>query len=162
MKTAQLVPLYIACLLGILPITASAQPYSVSPDGTEVTDKKTGLIWQRCAEGMKWNKKTCTGVASTFTHQAAVQLGITRAAATGKNWRLPNIDELSSIVDINRANPAINRNAFPATPAKSFWSSSPPVGEGIFGWYIDFSDGYTHNEYNQGKTFLVRLVRSGQ
>jgi hypothetical protein len=124
MKTAQLARLYFICLLGLVPIAASAQTYATSTDGTEVTDQKTGLTWRRCAEGMVLSGGTCTGTASTFTYKAALQQATSQASSTGVAWRLPNIRELVSIVDKTRSNPAIDSTAFPSTPSSWFWSAS--------------------------------------
>lgn len=48
MKTKQLATLCFTCLLGIMPIAASAQPYVISADGTEVTAQvgSSGLAWR--------------------------------------------------------------------------------------------------------------------
>ncbi|MEQ1813101.1 MAG: DUF1566 domain-containing protein [Candidatus Nitrotoga sp.] len=124
MKISQLATLLLACLLNALPVAASAQPFTISADGNEVTDQKTGLIWRRCAEGMNWDGSTCAGVATTFTHEAALQRAAVQATSTGTAWRLPNIKELSSIIDGNRSIPAIDLAAFPATPSNLFWSAS--------------------------------------
>ena len=158
MKTAQLATLYFLCLLGLMPVAASAQPFVISTDGSEVTDQKTGLIWRRCAEGMQVSGGTCTGTAQTYTHEAALQ----RAAAVASPWRLPNIKELSSIVDKSRSNPAIDATAFPATPASFFWSSSPYVGGPAVAWGVGFVNGYVGNSYGRNGSFYVRLVRAGQ
>lgn len=156
MKTAQLATLCFTCLLGILPVAASAQPYVISTDGSEVTDQKTGLIWRRCSEGMVFSGGTCTGAAGTFTHEAALQL-----AATQATWRLPNIQELASIVDSSTSNPALDATAFPATPANYFWSASPGVGVSDNARYVSFSDGGVSVYFRYG-TYCVRLVRAGQ
>ena len=135
MKTAPLATLFLTCLLGILPVAASAKPYIISADGSEVTDQKTGLIWRRCAEGMNWDGATCACVASKFNHEAALGQAAAQTAAaqtkdTGIDWRLPNIKELSSIADSSGGNPVIDPAAFSATPlSSSFWSASPGAGK---------------------------------
>ena len=151
----------LACLL--LPITSCvlAAPFTVSADGQEVTDTKTGLIWRRCAEGMTASGGICTGTPSTFTHDAALARASTQATATSVAWRLPNVKELSSIADKTRSNPAIDTTAFPATPANLFWSSSPYVGNASYAWVVVFSVGYVSYGYRDS-TYYVRLVRAGQ
>lgn len=161
MKTAQLAILYFICLQGILPDTASAQPYVISADGTEVTDQKTGLIWRRCAEGMNWDGATCAGVASHITHEAALQLAITQAGSTGVAWRLPNVKELSSIADRSLSSPAIDTTAFPSTPISWFWSASPHVGDSSYAWVINFSNGDAIVFSLRYYDYFVRLVRTG-
>lgn len=161
MKTAQLAALCFTCLLGILPVAASAEPYIISADGSEVTDRKTRLIWRRCAEDMNWDGSTCAGVASTFTHKAALERAATQASSTGLAWRLPNVKDLASIADRSRINPAIDPTAFPVTPASWFWSSSPYIGFPTVAWLVFFGNG---NVYGGGRSnsFYVRLVRARQ
>jgi len=161
MKTAQLATLYFLCLLGIMPVAASAQPYTISTDGSEVTDQKTGLIWRRCSEGMSWNGTTCAGTASTYTHEAALQRAAAQASSTGVAWRLPNIKELTSIADKSRSNPAIDTTAFPATPANWFWSASPDVGGSNYAWFVYFYYGGVDGN-GRDSSYYVRLVRAGQ
>lgn len=139
----------------VLTGTALAQTprYSYSADGSEVTDSKTGLVWRRCAEGMSWGSGTCTGTATTYTHEQA----LTRAQSQS-GWRLPNIKELSSIVDRSRSNPAIDTTAFPATPSNGFWSSSPMAGGSDYARGVYFYDGGVGN-YVRSNVRPVRLVR---
>jgi Protein of unknown function (DUF1566) len=151
----------LACLLLPISMGAFAAPFTVSADGQEVTDTKTGLVWRRCAEGMTAIGGTCTGTASTFTHEAALTRASTQATANSVAWRLPNVKELSSIADKSRSNPAIDTAAFPATPANLFWSSSPYVGYADVAWVVVFYDGYVSGGY-RNLTLYVRLVRAGQ
>lgn len=135
--------------------------YAVSADGLEVTDNQTKLIWRRCAEGMNWDGTTCAGIASTFTHEAALQQAAIQASSTGIAWRLPNVKELASIADKSFSNPAIDATAFPATPANWFWSVSPFVGVSNYAWNVSFWYGYVHS-YARSSIDHVRLVRAGQ
>ena len=136
-------------------------PFTVSADGTEVTDGRTGLVWRCCAEGMVATGGTCTGTASTFTHEQAMVRARDQAASTSVAWRLPNVKELTSIVDRSKSNPAIDTVAFPATPANAFWSSSPDVGSAGGAWYVGFTAGYVNGAYRDN-ALPVRLVRAAQ
>lgn len=138
------------CLLG----SAQAQSrYTVASSGTEVTDTKTGLTWQRCSAGQSWSGTTCTGSAATYTHEQALAY-----AKTQTGWRLPTVKELSSLADKSRSNPTIDSAAFPATPSDWYWTSSPVVGYSYSAWYVHFNYGYV--DYNsRGSTLRVRLVR---
>ena len=162
MKTAQFVSLYLTGLLGILPIAAFAQ-LNISLDGTEVTDSKTNLTWKRCAEGMTWNGTNCSGTAAIFTHDGALQQAAIQAGSVG--WRLPNVKELSSIVDKSAINPAIDSATFPSTPPTIFWSSSPFVSAPSSAWVVDFGvgvvGGTSNNRNDTTHRYLVRLVRGG-
>lgn len=143
----------LVCLAGTGAVYAQSR-YSYSPDGAEVIDTKTGLVWQRCALGQSWSVSTCTGTASTYTHEQA----LVTAQNAGDTWRLPNVKELASIVDSSRFNPAIDPTAFPATPGSWFWSSTPYVGNASGAWGIDFGKGFV--DYTiRSWTGRVRLVR---
>ncbi len=153
--------LFSLALLGLISPQAQAAPYTLSADGQEVTDQATGLIWRRCAEGMNWDGTTCAGAAATYTHENALIRAKTEATASGKAWRLPNVKELSTIVDRSRASPAIDVTAFPATPSAWFWTSSPYAGGSGGAWYVYFGDGGVVND-GRNVSFAVRLVRASQ
>ncbi|OUD14366.1 hypothetical protein TPSD3_08600 [Thioflexithrix psekupsensis] len=78
-----------------------------------------------------------------------------------KDWRMPNREELRSIVHYGRRGPVIDADYFPNTRSSWYWSSSPVVGYPYSAWYVPFHyDGDGHggrNNYNH-----VRLVRGGQ
>lgn len=151
----------LAALLLPVALGAHAAPFTVSTNGYEVTDTKTGLIWQRCAEGMTASASGCTGTASVFTHEAALVRASTQAKATGVAWRLPNVKELSSIADRSRIRPAIDMAVFLATPANLFWSSSPHAGNANEAWNVSFNDGIV-SKSSRGSANYVRLVRAGE
>jgi len=110
--------------------------FSYNVDGAEVTDSRTGLVWQRCSAGQAWSGSTCTGTTSAFTHEAALAY-----AQTQTGWRLPNVKELSSIADKTKSNPAIDSTAFPATVVDWYWTSSPYVGIAGYAWSVFFDYG---------------------
>lgn len=134
--------------------------YSISEDGSEVVDSKTELIWRRCPEGMSIDGNGCSGVAAAYTWEQSLALANEAALASGKSWRLPSVKELSSIVDTSCGNPAIDKRAFPGTPATPFWSSSPVENNPSKAWYVMFYGGFM-NTYVCGGKLQVRLVRSG-
>jgi hypothetical protein len=142
-------------LWAFLGLAQGADRFSYNNDGSEVTDNTTGLVWRRCPEGMSWIDNTCTGPATKYTHQAALQ-----RAQTQTGWRLANIKELSTIVDPIRANPGIDPTAFPNVPSFGFWSSSPIVGNSDYAWHVHFNDGDVNSKPRRNADLdLVRLVR---
>jgi hypothetical protein len=151
-------PTLLALLLASL-LTCNLAHAALTPNaaGDEITDSKTGLIWKRCAEGMAWSSasSTCTGTATTYTLEQALAHAKTLA---GAGWRLPNVKELSSIVDDSRVRPAINTLAFPETPFNWFWSASPNAGDSSNAWNVNFSSGSVLNN-NRSNSSRVRLVR---
>lgn len=139
--------------------------YQVNGNGT-VTDLQTGLMWMRCSLGQTWDgsNATCTGSASTYTWQLALQAAANLDQASGyagyTDWRLPNLRELMSIVRYHCYSPAINLTMFPATVAAPYWSSSPLEASYGLDWTIAFATGQASYD-GSGSTYAVRLVRAG-
>lgn len=127
-------------------------------DGT-VRDSTTGLTWKKCLEGQTGS--SCTGTATTYTWSGALAL-------TGPDWRVPNIKELQSIVDVTRTAPAINTDCFPLLSSPtgiSVWSSSHYAGDTSKAWVVNFQNGTFLNNIAQSQTQVpvyVRLVRDTQ
>lgn len=157
-----LVITFLVVLLSAASFHTSAQErYIPSSDGDEITDSKSGLIWRRCAEGMKWKKTTCTGKAS-FANQAQA-VALAKAQATNDEaWRLPTLKELNSIlavreIDVGKA--AIDPKAFPATPIARYWTTTS-VGPSYY-MVVGFGEGHSgEGERNSpGASRLVREVK---
>ena len=68
--------------------------------------------------------------------------------------------ELASLVDRHLFNPALDLEAFPATPPVAFWCSSPHAANYLWAWYVNFADGEVYYDYRYN-IHAVRLVRSG-
>ncbi|MBI1906989.1 MAG: DUF1566 domain-containing protein [Rhodocyclales bacterium] len=149
----------VICQNAIPPVNPDSA-YTDYGDGT-VIHKPTGLMWKRCSEGQTWSGATCTGTASTHTWQAALDLAEAHDFAGRGGWRLPNINELRSLVEECRAYPAINNTIFPAPPNDDFWSGSPYAGVSYGAWGVNFSYGVPYFDFRSG-THHVRLVRGGQ
>lgn len=128
--------------------------FEIISNGSEVKDKVTGLIWQRCSVGQTWDGNTCTGTATTHTWQQA----LTVAKNLGNGYRLPNIKELKSIVERQCYDPAINSKTFPNTPSSWYWSSSPAARYSDTAWGVYFYYGIDANG-SKPDSYYVRAVR---
>lgn len=108
------------------------QNFTDNGDGT-LTDKTTGLTWKRCAEGLVWDGKTCIGLPTFFELGNASEIATTKAElatvdfAGKKDWRIPTINELVTIIEFNSVLPAINPVLFPNSPNFAFSSSGCPI-----------------------------------
>lgn len=132
--------------------------FTVNADNT-VTDKVTGLIWMRCSLGQS-GADCSTGMAYFSNWERALaQNGYTFAGQS--DWRLPNINELASIIERKCYDPAINLSVFPATTSSDYWSSSPSANNHKYVWVVNFYGGFDHDKYKDFN-YHVRLVRGGQ
>ncbi len=114
-----------------------------------------------------WQKGTAPG---TYNWQQALSHCETLSLAGYNDWRLPDINELQSIVDYTTYGPSIDQTYFPNTASEShYWSSTtydselatvPPVPPVIVLGFR-FYTGYTLG-YHKFGTIFVRAVRSGQ
>jgi hypothetical protein len=151
-------------LAGLAPVAASAAPipgrFSLSADGLEVTDLATGLIWRRCAEGQIFDAGRCLYDAIPFSPQDAQYQAISEAEMTGVAWRLPNVKELASLIDLSRS-PAVDPVAFPDTPESFHWSSTPFTAGKTRYWGVFFKVGGLGNQ-GQIYSYPIRLVRAGR
>ena len=144
------------------PMVAQAALFE-NDDGT-VTDTVTNLIWDQCSQGQS-GVACATGSATIMIWAAALTAAVTANAANYKgysDWRVPNKNELESLVDITKAtNPVIDLTAFPATPTSSFyWSSTTYTPTPANAWSVYFSTGASFADVKTA-TGQVRLVRSG-
>ncbi len=143
-------------------ITASTpdQDFTLHNDGT-VTHNSTGLMWMRCSLGQTWDGSTCAGAASTFNWQNALGAAQSHSFAGHSDWRLPNKNELESLVEQRCVSPTINTMVFPNTPSNWFWSSSPGAGFSNNAWSVGFDYGHVF-DHGKDYDYRVRLVRAGQ
>lgn len=131
-------------------------------DGT-VVDLRTGLMWQRCALGYRWQSGSCTrdaAAAAEFTWEdALVAAAANKTFAGHRDWRLPNKNELGSLVERACFSPAIDETLFPVTEAKGYWTHSPNNFNEFSAWAVNFADG-DHMSTSRINLLAARLVRS--
>ncbi|MEA1892333.1 MAG: DUF1566 domain-containing protein [Campylobacterota bacterium] len=113
-----------------------------------VLDTQTKLMWQDDVIGtaVPWG--------------AAIQRCEDLTLATYSDWRLPSVNELRSIVDRSKSNPAIV-DGFTQTSSDFYWSSTSVKDYEYNAWGVRFYNGYVSNgkkDYN----IYVRCVRDGQ
>ncbi len=129
-----------------------------------ITDLKTGLMWKKCMEGVVGDGCD-TGAASSFTWEQALaqpdMINTGEGFAGYYDWRLPNIKELTSIVEEQCYNPAINLNRFPHASGSYVCSGTPSAYYSNSAWYVQFYTGRS-SSYGRFTGFQVRLVRAGQ
>ena len=116
-----------------------------------VTDKSTGLMWQQeTTTEMTWK--------SALSYCENLSLG------GYSDWRLPNIKELASIVDLSRERPSIYTVFFPNANSSSgsyYWSSTTHASYISMSRLVTLFDG-TDGRQEKWESYYVRAVRGGQ
>ncbi len=117
--------------------------------GNIVTDSVTSLQWQDDA------------IDSNTTWQGAIDRCEALSLGGYTDWRLPNFNELKSIVDRTKSNPAIV-SGFTNTSSNNYWSSTTNVGNSNRAWDVYFNDGNVSCSGIKDGSFYVRCVRAGE
>ncbi len=134
------------CLLGGAGVV-DAQ-YADNGDGT-VTDNRTNLMWQQVT------------APAIYTWQNAIAYCNNLVLAGHSDWRLPNLNELESLVNRDHT-PAIDPVYFPNTEYEiGYWSSTSDNDNMNKAWSIAFSYGYEYT-YEKTVNMHVRAVRTRQ
>lgn len=138
------------------------EPFTDNQDGT-VTDPDTGLVWQRCSYGQVWDDdtKTCAGTATTHTWQDALAAAEELDWAGHTDWRLPDINELQTLVDDTKSFPAVVDLLADDTPPVDYWSSTTYHGGMHLAWTVFFHNGFVKVKDKAGTQHRVRAVRGG-
>lgn len=150
--------------------TGVAHRYIDNRDGT-ISDASTGLMWERKDQGGGINDE-----GNVYTWSDAVTLfitGLNNARFAGhSDWRVPNLNELLSIVDYGTWAPAIdavfNTNCTPScmvtpcscTKGEFYWSSTTYQPRPSDVWGVTFGDGGMNTLW-KSDTFHIRAVRGG-
>jgi uncharacterized protein DUF1566/Calx-beta domain-containing protein len=149
-----------------------AQPdfarFAPNDDVSAITDRYTGLIWQRCPVGYTLNlsgtpddlsdDRCASSSDPRSTWRAALQSSVANASNGADVWRLPNVKELQSIVESSCTLPAIDTAIFPPTQHTQFWSGTPTPADGGSAETVDFAFGESRS-LAQTAIAAARLVR---
>ena len=118
-----------------------------------VQDSFTGLEWQDDYSNNSGEIKKATWSQALIYCDELILGGYS-------SWRLPNRNELKSIVDRGKYNPAIS-SIFQNFTSNYYWSSTTFASDSSYAWVVDFDYGY---DFWDGKAYedYVRCVRGGQ
>lgn len=119
-----------------------------------VIDRATGLMWAADAA-----EKGCAYNA-TLTWVLGIQYANDLDFAGFTDWRMPNINELVSIINYNTYNPTAYTDFFLNTTLDIYWSSTPVASILTFRWGVRFDTGFS-NRTNSTFTCYLRCVRGG-
>lgn len=115
-----------------------APPRFVDNGNGTITDNATGLMWVKDPSqlGGVWGTP---GTPAVMTWPDAIDNCEALDYAGHDDWRLPNINELASIVDCSRYNPHINPTFFPNTDKVNvYFSSTTAIFNTAAVFYVSF------------------------
>ena len=116
-----------------------------------VIDSQTNLEWQDN------NESNSTKITWKDAINYCENLNLDRKS----DWRLPNKNELLSIVDYNRENPAIKDIFTYYTINNYYWSSTTPLQSPHYVWMVSFGYGISFYSHKSDSLY-VRCVRGGE
>ncbi|GJQ22553.1 hypothetical protein BIY37_02880 [Candidatus Brocadia sapporoensis] len=130
-------------------IKKASKRFQIVLDGAGVLDKETGLVWEKSPD------------TEARTWADAVSYAYTKSVGGRKGWRLPTIEELSSLVDPTQNSPALpSDHPFTNVQSDSYWSSTTNVSLTSAAWHVYFDDGYV-GDRDKAHDYYVWCVRGG-
>jgi len=117
-------------------------------DGT-VSDRLTGLIWLKnagCIDATTWS-----AALDKANQLGSGSCGLSDGSQAGQ-WRMPNINELESLVDVSQSNPSVSAGSGFTNIKQSvaYWSSTTYTAGPGNAMAIRFSDGRWINGADSG------------
>lgn len=101
-----------------------ASEWTVSADGQSLLQRSTGLVWQRCVAGTRWNGRDCAGQPLWVDLPQAQSIARLQAQSDGLPWRLPHQREL---VQLARLGSQPEQTLLPESSLGWIWSGSVPI-----------------------------------
>lgn len=124
------------------------QAYDTSEEGV-VLDEVTGLMWQRETAEFPDSKTAAAHCAALDAHGY-------------DDWRLPELIELASLVDVTKK-PTLDTDVFGEPPFDVFWSNTVYDDDPAFHWKLTFYDGRMNDAIaTLGDPVLGRCVRTAR
>jgi Protein of unknown function (DUF1566) len=132
-----------------------------------VTDNLTGLVWLKNANCATINPATWSNALVNANTLASGACGLTDGSVAG-DWRLPNLEELQSLIDYNYSNVALSNaagtgqwaegNAFSGVQQQQYWSSTTYPYSPLSAWYVHLYYGWV-GAFQKNQAYYVWPVR---
>jgi len=131
--------------------------FVISKSGQDdvILDRTTGLEWQAPPSNQ---------ITETLWKEALEECE-TSSYGNHNDWRLPNVNELRSLVDYDESSMAVHPDIeeyFVGVDKERYWSSSPYIEKAYYAWAVNFESGPVEKGAMAYMTYSVRCVRGGQ
>ncbi|MCC5816114.1 MAG: DUF1566 domain-containing protein [Leptospira sp.] len=138
-----------------------------------VRDRLTGLVWRKCPRGQT-SADNCSGTAHLDSYEDAerycsVELNNFddgKGYGGFKNWRLPTVHELSSIINrsLSHTNGLVDSDIFPNSPGDhsttdGYWTINEDASDSNYAWRIHFEYNSSNSLYNHIQTRIKSGLR---
>jgi hypothetical protein len=134
------------------PDSCSSSRFECVMSGEAVLDKETGLVWSRDADPANGN----------MIWDDAVNYPRDLVIGGRKGWRLPTVEELSSLIDTTESDPALpNGHPFTDIATGWYWSSTTREGQTTAAWHLIVFNG-TVGTSGKGGALYAWPVRGGK
>jgi hypothetical protein len=126
-------------------------------DGT-ITDRLTSLVWLKDANC--FGPQTWADALTRVNNLTSGSCGLTDGSAAGE-WRLPSVNELESLEDLQNATPPLpTGHFFMNVLLEDYWTSSTFAYDPTYAWYVFMDNGYVGRRQSKLNEFSVLAVRS--
>lgn len=132
-----------SCLLAWVGLCRStvegAQRFTLVLEGQAVADSKTGLVWEREPDRIHdvWD--------------ASIERCATKTIGDRKEWRIPSVDELKTLIDPDQTDPSLpSGHPFSNIKSEIYWTATPHVQDDILAWQISFFSGQAVTDQKSG------------
>jgi len=113
---------------------------------------------------LEWQDNNETN-SSTYRWQEAIDYCERLVMDGDSDWRLPNINELKTVIDRDKKEPAIKESLFEYIGEENYygyWSSSSVADFENYAWIIYFGNGIVYSNYKEYNGLYVRCVRDAE
>lgn len=114
-----------------------------------VTDNLTGLMWTKNATMATKSWEEAKSYCENLSH------------ASHNDWRMPNLNELLSLIDRSKSDPALSEGHPFSDVQGIYWSSTAYLNDTSSAWDVNFGSGNIHYG-GKPAVFAVWPVQSGQ